>query len=65
MFRKDYDSQSNPNEMLDSLTRYQVGAGINTRIYAERAGTGGGRCVGNIIDIEAIRPSRSSPSSDS
>ncbi len=37
VFRKDYDShKSNPNEMLDSHKRYMVGAGINTRDYAER-----------------------------
>ncbi len=37
VFRKDYDShKSNPNELLDSHKRYMVGAGINTRDYAER-----------------------------
>lgn len=37
VFRKDYDShKSNPYEMLDSHKRYMVGAGINTRDYAER-----------------------------
>ncbi len=37
VFRKDYSShKSNPNEMLDSHKRYMVGAGINTRDYAER-----------------------------
>lgn len=37
VFRKDYDShKSNPNEMLDDHKRYMVGAGINTRDYAER-----------------------------
>lgn len=37
VFRKDYDShKSNPDEMLDSHKRYMVGAGINTRDYAER-----------------------------
>lgn len=37
VFRKDYDShKSNPLEMLDSHKRYMVGAGINTRDYAER-----------------------------
>ena len=36
-FRKDYDShKSNPNELLDAHKRYMVGAGINTRDYAER-----------------------------
>ena len=36
-FRKDYDShKSNPNELLDSHKRYMVGAGINSRDYAER-----------------------------
>ena len=37
VFRKDYDSHKlNPNELLDSHKRYVVGAGINTRDYAER-----------------------------
>ena len=37
VFRKDYDShKANPNELLDSHKRYLVGAGINTRDYAER-----------------------------
>lgn len=37
VFRKDYDNhKSNPNELLDSHKRYVVGAGINTRDYAER-----------------------------
>lgn len=37
VFRKDYDShKDNPNELLDSHKRYVVGAGINTRDYAER-----------------------------
>lgn len=37
IFRKDYDShKDNPNELLDSHKRYIVGAGINTRDYAER-----------------------------
>ena len=37
VFRKDYDShKSNPLEMLDSHKRYMVGAGINTRDYAQR-----------------------------
>ena len=37
VFRKDYDShKSNPNEMLDAQKRYVVGAGINSRDYAER-----------------------------
>ncbi|NPD30854.1 IMP dehydrogenase [Eggerthellaceae bacterium zg-1084] len=37
VFRKDYDShKSNPMEMLDDRKRYMVGAGINTRDYAER-----------------------------
>ena len=37
VFRKDYDShKSNPLEMLDEHKRYMVGAGINTRDYAER-----------------------------
>ena len=37
VFRKDYDShKENPNELLDKNKRYIVGAGINTRDYAER-----------------------------
>ena len=37
VFRKDYDShKENPIELLDSQKRYVVGAGINTRDYAER-----------------------------
>lgn len=37
VFRKDYDAhKANPNEILDEHKRYIVGAGINTRDYAER-----------------------------
>ncbi len=37
VFRKDYDShKENPLELLDSDKRYMVGAGINTKDYAER-----------------------------
>ena len=37
VFRKDYDShKENPMELLDKSKRYVVGAGINTRDYAER-----------------------------
>lgn len=37
VFRKDYDShKENPLELHDSLKRYVVGAGINTRDYEER-----------------------------
>lgn len=37
VFRKDYESKKeNKNELLDSSKRYIVGAGINTRDYAER-----------------------------
>ena len=37
VFRKDYDAhKENPGEMLDANKRYVVGAGINTRDYAER-----------------------------
>ncbi|MBE6779487.1 MAG: IMP dehydrogenase [Ruminococcaceae bacterium] len=37
VFRKDYEEhKSHPNELLDSEKRYVVGAGINTRDYAER-----------------------------
>ena len=37
VFRKDYESKkNNPLELLDENKRYLVGAGINTRDYAER-----------------------------
>ncbi len=37
VFRKDYDThKQNPNELLDASKRYVVGAGINTRDYAQR-----------------------------
>ncbi len=37
VFRKEYDQhKGNPNELLDAQKRYIVGAGINTRDYAER-----------------------------
>jgi IMP dehydrogenase len=37
VFRKDYDThKENPDELLDSLKRYVVGAGINTKDYEER-----------------------------
>ena len=37
VFRKDYSShKANPQELLDSKKRYLVGAGINSRDYAER-----------------------------
>ncbi len=37
VFRKDYDSHKEfPNELLDSQKRFIVGAGINTRDFAER-----------------------------
>ena len=37
VFRKDYSShKAHPLELLDSKKRYLVGAGINTRDYAER-----------------------------
>jgi len=37
VFRKDYDShKENTLELLDAHKRYMVGAGINTRDYAER-----------------------------
>ena len=37
VFRKDYEQhKENKNELLDSKKRYIVGAGINTRDYAER-----------------------------
>ena len=37
VFRKDYDAdKEHPNSLLDNKKRYVVGAGINTRDYAER-----------------------------
>ena len=37
VFRKDYENhKQNPNELLDAHKRYVVGAGINTRDYAQR-----------------------------
>ena len=37
VFRKDYSShKDNPQELLDTQKRYLVGAGINTRDFAER-----------------------------
>ncbi len=37
VFRKDYEERkNNPNSLLDDEKRYIVGAGINTRDYAER-----------------------------
>ena len=37
VFRKDYENhKANPNEILDDHKRYIVGAGVNTRDYAER-----------------------------
>lgn len=37
VFRKDYESNAeNPLELLDEKKRFMVGAGINTRDYAER-----------------------------
>ena len=37
VFRKDYEShKNNPDELLDANKRYVVGAGINTRDFAER-----------------------------
>ncbi len=37
VFRKDYCShKKNPNELLDGLKRYVVGAGVNTHDYKER-----------------------------
>ncbi len=37
VFRKDYEThKNNPDEILDAQKRYIVGAGINTRDYAQR-----------------------------
>ena len=46
VFRKDYDAhKENPGEMLDAHKRYVVGAGINTRDYAERGIGRSPRCT--------------------
>ena len=67
VFRKDYDShKTNPNELLDSDKRYMVGAGINTRDYAERVpliiegiranyGEDVKVGAGNVVDAEGFR----------
>ena len=46
VFRKDYSShKDNPLELLDDKKRYLVGAGINTRDYADaHSRPAGGRC---------------------
>ena len=68
VFRKDYDShKSNPNEMLDAHKRYMVGAGINTRDYAERVPAlveAGATCCASTAP-RVIPTGRSSPSSGS
>ena len=66
VFRKDYDAhKENPNELLDSHKRYIVGAGINTRDYAERvpalleAGVDVQMCIRDRKNIEQGTFSRS------
>ncbi len=68
VFRKDYDShKTNPNELLDGDKRYMVGAGINTRDYAERVPllieAGATSCASTLPRASAS--GRSAPSSGS
>ena len=68
VFRKDYDShKTNPNELLDGDKRYMVGAGINTRDYAERVPLliEAGADVLCIDSSEGFSECRSAPSSGS
>ena len=54
VFRKDYaEHKNNPNEILDSQKRYIVGAGINSRDYAQR--------VPALVEAGALRGSGSRP----
>ena len=51
VFRKDYDQhKAKPNELLDEHKRFVVGAGINTRDYAERVPA----LVGAGVDVLVI-----------
>ncbi len=51
VFRKDYDQhKENPHELLDKDKRYIVGAGINTRDYADRVPA----LVGAGVDVVCI-----------
>lgn len=59
VFRKDYDShKANSLELLDEHKRYVVGAGINTRDYAERVPA----LVEAAQTFSALTPPRASPS---
>ena len=59
VFRKDYSShKENTNELLDQHKRYVVGAGINTRDYAERVPA----LVEAGADVLCIDSSEASPS---
>ena len=59
VFRKDYDShKENINELLDENKSYVVGAGINTRDYAERVPA----LVDAGVDSSASTPLRASAS---
>ena len=53
VFRKDYDShKEHANELLDANKSYVVGAGINTRDYAER-GPALGDAGGDVLCIDS------------
>ena len=59
MFRKDYDShKKNVNELLDANKSYVVGAGINTRDYAQRVPA----LVEAGVDVLCIDSSEATPS---
>ena len=59
VFRKDYDShKKNANELLDKNKSYVVGAGINTRDYAQRVPA----LVEAGVDVSASTPLRATPS---
>ena len=69
VFRKDYaEHKNNPNEILDDHKRYVVGAGINSRDYAEaRSGADRGRrgrsvhrLIRGLLLLAEKRPSTSS-----
>mgnify|MGYP000270205651 FL=1 len=68
VFRKDYDShKKNANELLDKNKSYVVGAGINTRDYAERVPALVDAGVDVLcIDLPRVTPSgRAAPSAGS
>ena len=55
VFRKDYDShKENVNELLDENKSYIVGAGINTRDFAERVPALVKVGAGNVVDREGF-----------